>query len=91
MRERLYLHKIIMLSSGKHIYQNKRTNGRSHDHMIWAASLVGEQMTPAWGVACIDPSSTDGRIYKEDLVKHCYSQNIKSLGLLVSFVCFSQM
>ena len=40
----------------------------------------------------MDPRGTVGRIYKEDSI-HCYTQNMKALGLVVSekkiFLCFS--
>ena len=31
----------------------------------------------------MDPRGTVGRIYKEDII-HCYTQNMKALGLVVS-------
>ena len=40
----------------------------------------------------MDPRGTHGRIYEED-PRHCYTQNMKALGLVVSekkiFICFS--
>ena len=42
----------------------------------------------------MDPRGTVGRIYKEEWIIHCYTQNMKALGLVVSekedfFKCFS--
>ena len=41
----------------------------------------------------MDPKSTVGRIYKEEPIVHCYKQNMKALGLVVSekkiFLCIS--
>ena len=40
----------------------------------------------------MDPRGTVGRIYKRTII-HCYTQNMKALGLVVSekklFLCFS--
>ena len=44
------------------------------------------------GGACMDPRGTVGRILKRTII-HCYTQNMKALGLRVSekkiFLCFS--
>ena len=50
-------------------------------------------MTP-WGVACIDPMNTVGRInFIKRRTIHCYIHHMEALGLVASeknfFLCFS--
>ena len=40
--------------------------GPLNAHLIWTALHLGELMTLPWGVACMEPKSTGGRLYEED-------------------------
>ena len=67
------------------------TNGPVHNYLIWTTLLVGELMTPALGPVWTTGAQATGFIKR--IIEHCYIQNIKAPGLMVSekkiFVRFS--